>query len=97
MNDNNPVKPDQQNNTGGGTNNKPDENKNQPGQGVNSKLDPTLKAEDQLSKEIWGHLPDRVRQKAFQYYREQYMDRYSELLKKYYSSLAEREEADKKK
>jgi hypothetical protein len=43
----------------------------------------------ELYKDVWGHLPDRMRQEMDLYYREQFMPRYSELLKKYYSSIAE--------
>jgi len=42
-----------------------------------------------LYKDVWGHLPERLRQEMDLYYREQFMPRYSELLKQYYSSLAE--------
>jgi hypothetical protein len=42
-----------------------------------------------LYKDVWGTLPDRMRQEMDRYYREQFMPRYSELLKQYYSSLAE--------
>jgi len=51
----------------------------------------TLPQEDPFTKQIWGHLPERLRQQASQYYREQYMPKYGELLKLYYSNLAERE------
>ena len=50
-----------------------------------------LPLEDPFTKQIWGHLPERLRQQASQYYREQYMPKYGELLKQYYSNLAERE------
>jgi hypothetical protein len=50
-----------------------------------------LPLEDPFTKQIWGHLPERLRQQASQYYREQYMPKYGELLKLYYSNLAERE------
>jgi hypothetical protein len=42
-----------------------------------------------LYKDVWGNLPDRMRQEMDRYYREQFMPRYSELLKQYYASLAE--------
>jgi hypothetical protein len=41
-------------------------------------------------KDAWGHLPEKVRQEVDLYFREQFMPRYSELLRQYYSSLAER-------
>jgi hypothetical protein len=43
-----------------------------------------------LYKDVWGHLPERLRQELDLYYREQFMPRYQELLRQYYSSLAER-------
>jgi hypothetical protein len=42
-----------------------------------------------LYKDVWGHLPDRMRQEMDLYYREQFMPRYSDLLRRYYSALAE--------
>jgi hypothetical protein len=41
-------------------------------------------------KDVWGHLPEKMRQEMDLYFREQFMPRYSELLRQYYSSLAER-------
>ncbi|HEY3787224.1 MAG TPA: hypothetical protein VGL71_00160 [Urbifossiella sp.] len=49
---------------------------------------PSLPIDDAVVKEIWGHLPDGLRQQVSQYYKEQFMPKYSELLKQYYSSLA---------
>ena len=42
-----------------------------------------------LYKDVWGHLPERLRQEMDLYYREQFMPRYSELLRRYYAALAE--------
>ena len=42
-----------------------------------------------LYKDVWGNLPDRIRQEMDLYYREQFMPRYSELLRQYYAALAE--------
>ncbi|HVK13410.1 MAG TPA: hypothetical protein VM597_31940 [Gemmataceae bacterium] len=42
-----------------------------------------------LYNDVWGHLPDRMRQEMDLYYREQFMPRYSELLRRYYAALAE--------
>ena len=42
-----------------------------------------------LYKDVWGHLPDRMRQEMDLYYREKFMPRYSELLRRYYAALAE--------
>jgi hypothetical protein len=41
-------------------------------------------------KDVWGHLPEKMRMEMDLYFREQFMPRYSELLKQYYSSLSER-------
>lgn len=51
---------------------------------------PLLPLEDEIVKEVWGHLPDKMRQQATQYYQQDFMPRYTELLKLYYSSLAEK-------
>jgi hypothetical protein len=48
----------------------------------------SLPITDDVVKEVWGHLPDKLRQQVTQYYQEQFMPRYSDLLKQYYSSLA---------
>ena len=37
-----------------------------------------------LVKEVWGNLPYREREQLTQYYREQFMPRYSELIKNYF-------------
>ncbi|HXD84949.1 MAG TPA: hypothetical protein VN641_00535 [Urbifossiella sp.] len=49
---------------------------------------PSLPIDDAVVKEVWGHLPDKLRQQVSQYYKEEFMPKYSELLKQYYSSLA---------
>ena len=51
---------------------------------------PLLPIEDEIVKDVWGHLPDKLRQQATQYYQQDFMPRYTELLKLYYSSLAEK-------
>lgn len=63
--------------------------------GVDGKTDqppppvqPQLPHADEVAKEVWGHLPERLRQQMSQYYREEFMPRYAGLLKQYYSSLA---------
>jgi hypothetical protein len=43
---------------------------------------------DVVAKEVWGHLPERLRQQMTQHYREEFMPRYAGLLRQYYSSLA---------
>ena len=57
---------------------------------------PSLPNEDPFTKQVWGHLPEKLRQQASQYYREQYMPKYQEMLKQYYSNLAERDRPVKK-
>ncbi len=57
---------------------------------------PTLPNEDPFTKQVWGHLPEKLRQQASQYYREQYMPKYQEMLKQYYSNLAERDRPARK-
>ncbi len=57
---------------------------------------PALPLDVPITKEVWGHLPDKMRQEVSQYYREQYLPRYNELLKQYYTALAERERNQKK-
>jgi hypothetical protein len=43
-----------------------------------------------LYGDFWGHLPEKARQEMDQYARERFMAKYSELLKQYYSTIAER-------
>ena len=43
-----------------------------------------------LYKDIWGHLPETLRQEMNQYSREQFMPKYNELLKQYYATIAEK-------
>jgi hypothetical protein len=43
-----------------------------------------------LYKDIWGHLPETLRQEMDQYSREQFMSKYEELLKQYYATIAEK-------
>lgn len=63
--------------------------------GTGGKSEPTLKPDEVLAKQAWGHLPERLRREMSQYYREQFQSRYGDLLKQYYSSLAEKEKAGK--
>lgn len=46
--------------------------------------------EEDASKDVWGHLPDKLRQQMSQYYKDEFTPKYAELLKLYYSSLADR-------
>ena len=57
---------------------------------------PALPLDDAIAKQVWGHLPERLRQQMSQYYREQFMPKYGELLQEYYSALAEREKSGRK-
>jgi multidrug efflux pump subunit AcrA (membrane-fusion protein) len=43
-----------------------------------------------LYKDIWGHLPETMRLEMDQYARERFMPRYSEMLKQYYTTIAEK-------
>lgn len=43
-----------------------------------------------LYKEIWGHLPETLRQEMDTYAREQFMAKYNDLLKQYYATIAEK-------
>jgi outer membrane biosynthesis protein TonB len=43
-----------------------------------------------LYKDVWGHLPESLRQEMDQYAREQFMAKYSDLLKQYYATIAEK-------
>ncbi len=57
-----------------------------------AKIDPKWGKSMSMSdvyKDVWGHLPEQARQEMDLYFREQFMPRYSELLRDYYSSLAE--------
>jgi hypothetical protein len=51
---------------------------------------PLLPFEDDVARDVWGHLPDKLRQQATQYYKQEIMPRYAELLKQYYSSMSDK-------
>jgi len=57
---------------------------------------PALPPDDAATKQVWGHLPDRLRQEMNQYYKEQFMPKYNDMLRQYYGRLAEREKGPKK-
>ncbi|HUR53366.1 MAG TPA: hypothetical protein VMZ71_04520, partial [Gemmataceae bacterium] len=66
-----------------------------PGSGDLGKTDATppkssLPVDDDVAKDVWGNLPDKLRQQVTQYYKEEFMPRYADLLKQYYSSLSEK-------
>lgn len=71
---------------------------NQPGLAGSTRptAPPPLALDDRVTKDVWGHLPPQLRQKMNQYYQEQFMPRYADLLKQYYAELAEREKERKK-
>jgi hypothetical protein len=68
---------------------------NTPGQG-GAKSPPGVPLPERITKDVWGHLPPQLRQQMSQFYRERFMPKYSELLRQYYSSLAEKEKEKKK-
>ena len=53
------------------------------GGGANTagKATPDLPFDDPLTKQVWGHLPERLPQQMSQYYKEQFMPKYSDLLR----------------
>jgi len=65
------------------------------GPGSGKASPPSLPLDVPIAKEVWGHLPEKARQEVSQYYREQYLPRYNDLLKQYYTALAERERKGK--
>jgi hypothetical protein len=52
---------------------------------------PTLPPEESLARDFWGHLPDSQRARMTEYYKQQAMGKYRELLAEYYKSLAEKD------
>lgn len=66
---------------------------NQPTGGLGGKLQPRASQplDGDIAKDVWGHLPEQLRQQVSEYYRQQFMPQYAELLRQYYSSLAERD------
>ncbi len=59
--------------------------------GGGTKAAPALPLDEAITKQVWGHLPERLRQQMSQYYKEQFMPKYSDMLRQYYAALAERE------
>jgi hypothetical protein len=51
---------------------------------------PALPFNEDVARDVWGHLPDKLRMQMTQYYKEDFMPRYSELLRLYYHSLSEK-------
>jgi hypothetical protein len=81
-----PMKPDQKEGQAGGDKPKGDSNPDQFGKASPKRQNDKMA---DLYKDVWGHLPDRMRQEMDLYYREQFMPRYSDLLRRYYAALAE--------
>jgi hypothetical protein len=57
---------------------------------------PSLPLDEAIARDFWGNLPELPRQRMLQFFREQYMSRYKELLPQYYQSLAEKDKKAKK-
>jgi hypothetical protein len=60
-----------------------------PGAGSTGRRDEMDKRPDPY-KDIWGHLPEALRMQMDAYAREKFMAKYDELLKQYYSTVAEK-------
>lgn len=72
--------------------NEPNEvpNGNQPGAGTRGQEGNASRAAD-LYKDIWGHLPESLRQEMNAYFNDkQFMAKYDDLIKRYYSAIAEK-------
>jgi hypothetical protein len=67
-------------------------NPDQPGMGGRNPNGQPDKMAD-VVKDIWGHLPETLRQEVDHYYRDRFMPRYRDLLQEYYGRLAERDRA----
>lgn len=50
-----------------------------------------------VARDVWGHLPESLRQEVDHYYRDRFMPRYRELLQHYYNRLSETERRSKDK
>src|SRR5262249_14689287 len=64
-----------------------DEMADQRGGGTKRQADGMNKIAD-LYKDVWGHLPETLRQEMDQYAREKFMAKYNDLLKQYYATIA---------
>jgi hypothetical protein len=60
------------------------------GQGMGGRSAEEQRKLADLYKDVWGHLPETVRQQMDAYAREQFHPKYQELLKQYYATLAEK-------
>ena len=43
----------------------------------------------EMYKDVWGHLPEKMRMEMDSYFKDRFMPRYNDLLKQYYSKIAE--------
>jgi hypothetical protein len=62
---------------------------NKPGAGNSSGHDDMNKIAD-LWKDVWGHLPETMRAEMDAYARPQFMAKYEDVIKQYYSTIAEK-------
>jgi hypothetical protein len=62
---------------------------NQPGGGGKGGKEDANKIAD-IYKEVWGHLPESMRAEMNAYSREQFMAKYEDVIKKYYSAISEK-------
>ena len=53
-------------------------------------LRPSLLLDEEIVKQVWGHLREKERQQAMQWFNERYMPKYEELMDLYFSSLSDR-------
>ena len=53
-------------------------------------LEAELARRQQLSKDVWGHLPPALREKLLNVYSDKYLPKYEDLVRRYYEALAER-------
>jgi hypothetical protein len=88
-----PSKPDDKKGPGGQDSKDPKNPSGAAGGKPGGKLPPAKSAlplDEDVAKDVWGHLPPKLRQQMTEYYKEDVMPKYSELLRLYYSSLAEK-------
>jgi hypothetical protein len=44
---------------------------------------------DRMSNKVWGHLPEKLREKLLNVYQDKYLPKYDDLVRRYFESLAE--------
>jgi hypothetical protein len=54
---------------------------------------PSLLLDEEIAKQVWGHLREKERQQAMQWFNERYMPKYEDLMNLYFSSLGDRRPA----